>query len=318
MIEEPTVFILGAGASKPYGYPTGDDLRKFLCESYMNEIFAPYIASHHHPEEYREALVRETNIFIDNFFHALISIDQFVSINRSNQDYHDFGKLAIASSILYHETKSLLPPQVEDGDWFSYLFTHLMQGRTEESDYQISENRISFITFNYDRSLESFFYYALCNTFTTVNEATIVDEINMIPILHINGQVARLPWSREDETLHYRSRFREIPSLTSYAGNIKIIYDDHDGGVILNARDMIQKAKRIFILGFGFAVENLKALSIPSALSQEQTIIGTALGLTVREIAEIRKSFLLPPKGQPMRYLDLENCDALQLLRDYL
>ena len=27
MIETPTLFVLGAGASKPYGYPTGPELR---------------------------------------------------------------------------------------------------------------------------------------------------------------------------------------------------------------------------------------------------------------------------------------------------
>ncbi len=32
MIEQETVFILGAGASFPYGYPNGDELRKSIIE----------------------------------------------------------------------------------------------------------------------------------------------------------------------------------------------------------------------------------------------------------------------------------------------
>jgi len=34
MITEDTVFILGAGASFPYGYPTGQGLRIQLCKEF--------------------------------------------------------------------------------------------------------------------------------------------------------------------------------------------------------------------------------------------------------------------------------------------
>lgn len=32
MITENTIFILGAGASKPYGFPTGAELREQICK----------------------------------------------------------------------------------------------------------------------------------------------------------------------------------------------------------------------------------------------------------------------------------------------
>ena len=31
MITQQTILVLGAGASKPYGYPTGADLKKLIC-----------------------------------------------------------------------------------------------------------------------------------------------------------------------------------------------------------------------------------------------------------------------------------------------
>jgi len=33
-----TVFILGAGASKPYGYPTGQELREYICKEFQTDL----------------------------------------------------------------------------------------------------------------------------------------------------------------------------------------------------------------------------------------------------------------------------------------
>ena len=48
MITKPTVFILGAGASKPYGYPTGDGLKDFIVDQFPS-MFASNLASHSNP-----------------------------------------------------------------------------------------------------------------------------------------------------------------------------------------------------------------------------------------------------------------------------
>ncbi len=34
MITKPTVFILGAGASKPFGYPTGNELKDLIVKHF--------------------------------------------------------------------------------------------------------------------------------------------------------------------------------------------------------------------------------------------------------------------------------------------
>jgi len=38
MIKEKTVLILGAGASKPYGFPTGEELRREIIDNYVNDV----------------------------------------------------------------------------------------------------------------------------------------------------------------------------------------------------------------------------------------------------------------------------------------
>ena len=37
MIETKTVFVLGAGANAPYGYPTGAGLRKEICKKSVGD-----------------------------------------------------------------------------------------------------------------------------------------------------------------------------------------------------------------------------------------------------------------------------------------
>ena len=40
MISEETLFILGAGASKPYRYLTGKELRKYICKGLPTDLSA--------------------------------------------------------------------------------------------------------------------------------------------------------------------------------------------------------------------------------------------------------------------------------------
>ena len=42
MIERPTLFVLGAGASEPYGYPTGAELRRYICDIFPG-LFSDFI-----------------------------------------------------------------------------------------------------------------------------------------------------------------------------------------------------------------------------------------------------------------------------------
>ena len=42
MITMPTVFILGAGASKPYGYPTGSELKNIILRNLEGEPISGY------------------------------------------------------------------------------------------------------------------------------------------------------------------------------------------------------------------------------------------------------------------------------------
>jgi len=53
MITQQTVFILGAGASAPYGYPTGAGLKDIICDeiSELFDLLIPRSDSIHHSYE---------------------------------------------------------------------------------------------------------------------------------------------------------------------------------------------------------------------------------------------------------------------------
>jgi len=103
MITEETVFILGAGASAPYGYPTGKKLRHRICKSFtigrniMQRL--PYY------EKIREKrILSEINEFKTAFENSSIrSIDLFLAMNPF---FSYIGKIAIIQNIIMAESSS--------------------------------------------------------------------------------------------------------------------------------------------------------------------------------------------------------------------
>ena len=97
-----------------------------------------------------------------------------------------------------------------------------------------------------------------------------------------------------------------------YVDNLKIIYEAENTPEVKEAHNLIQKAQRIFFLGFGYAKENLAILQIPNIL-ESQTIYGTAFGSTSTEITKISRRIgkqFFPPIIEPW--------DCLRLLREHL
>jgi hypothetical protein len=85
------------------------------------------------------------------------SVDRFL---EENGQYEEIGKLAIAATLTPYETYDAFKSQrvfttQEDARWYEYLF-HLM---VEGGHFQ--DNKLSILTFNYDRSLEACFFRQL-------------------------------------------------------------------------------------------------------------------------------------------------------------
>lgn len=306
MIENKTVFVLGAGASCPYGYPSGIKLREDIisnfCDQYQHYMDAD--------PNLKQDITMESNKakgFTDKFKKSSTkSIDLFLA---RNTEFKDVGKKAIAFRILDAEYHSKFRESMKDRslDWYSYIFDRLTDGLVKKDDYsRFCENNVSFITFNYDRSLEHFLYESLIHSFNNTPSKKIKEQISQLGIIHVFGQVSGLDWQELPSKLEYRHEVNRI-KIQKLVKNLRIIYEEEKNPELEEARELIGEAQRIFFLGFGYAKENLELLKISERLNAHQYICGTAFGSTTKEIQDIKTILELDTQIEPW--------DCLMLLR---
>lgn len=315
MISEKTLFILGAGASLPYGYPSGKDLRKSISFNFVNDYVNYFCNSN--VDQNNQNYINYLRKFSNKFYKSSNkSIDLFLS---RNPEFNSVGKLAITLEIFKAEFESNFREKISNvnQDWYSYLFDRLTNTFKNKDQFKLSENEISFITFNYDRSLQQFLFESLFNSFESIKDTEAANEIRNIPILHVYGQIAPLPWESHNSGISYK---RKIMSdiIDSANENIKLIDENNNSDIGQNISEMIRSADRIFFLGFGYAKENLEVLNFPYIIKEEHKIFGTGLGLTDREITEISNTFFYPGLTNSKNIIIKNNFDNLQLIREYL
>jgi hypothetical protein len=177
MIRTPTVLVLGAGASKPYGYPLGRELVNTIVKNVLN-----------FDSDLSKELDHVPRVIWRRFGEALKasaspSIDAFL---ESRPDFIDIGRYAIAFELLRCEKPEIF---YEKDDWYHYLYDKMRDPNRFES---FGESKISIITFNYDRSLEFFLYTALKHSFQE-NFGELVQNFRKIPIIHVHGQLGQSP-----------------------------------------------------------------------------------------------------------------------------
>ena len=252
MITRPTVFVLGAGASYGFGFPLGNRLKEIIIENFdpitsekVIELFTGLGFSGEQISSFRNQLRLSPSISVDSFLE-----------HRGDED-RDLGKLAIAYALIPLEKTDLL---FNISSWYNILFNKI---KSTFADFE--KNRISFITFNYDRSLEHFLMTALVNQFNKP-EQEVAEKLNKIPIIHLYGKLGKLPW----ETTKGDEFSREYkPQISQYllrrsSKSLKIIYDkfELDNEDFKQARKLLSNARRIYFLGFGYHTDNLDRLKI--------------------------------------------------------
>jgi hypothetical protein len=269
MFTEKTVLILGAGASAPYDFPSGEGLVKdivnglrsgsgmFKC---VRECFSDY-------KDFADSLVLSGTTSVDAFLEK-----------KENEKFLKLGKFSIAAALLPKENEYSLFKDKGPG-WYRQLFALLTEGCSFDD---FSKNDLSIVTFNYDRSLECYLKTALCNLYGGRNPEEYKEKLRAIKIIHVHGKLGYLPWETPDEQLDdetlrrpilygYKNRsatetdrlFEERGLLTTAAGNIQIISEDIDEtDKLKQAVRLLQESSKVFILGFGFHPTNLRRLKL--------------------------------------------------------
>lgn len=296
MIEKPTVIILGAGASFPYGYPLGMGLIEYIYNG-ITGIAKPL-------KDQLENLNFSEKEIVD-FAEELVlsqkmSIDAFL---EHRPEYMDMGKISIAYSIIKGElmSKSKLIDFNNDDNWFRYFYNSL---NTNFEDFE--ENKFSILTFNYDRSFEEFLFTALKHSYNEIDEncASIMEKI---PIIHLHGKVDSLPWQ---SWINGRKRpYGQIvsgESLQETSKGIKIIHENfEESEPFKKAHSLLAESEEIIFLGLNLLNEtNLNRLKIKSYLQKSQDngrimdkeIFASAYDVQIAERSRIESYFNYPIK----------------------
>jgi hypothetical protein len=260
MITTPSVLILGAGASKPYGYPTGAELlpRHFSWPTNLNQLLRTLGITAEGLADFQTA-----------FWASGLSIDAFL---ERRDELRTMGRTVIAARILHCESASDLYPTADH--WYELLINKLDAGPFSD----IEANKVTIVTFNYDKSLEQYLFTALCNRHKKSYEEVAL-LVSKLPIIHVYGDVGPLDWQSDTKGRKYGSGL--VPDeVKKAAESINIIAEGRDDSTALrHAREAIERAEKVFFLGFGFHADNMKRLGFlaePRPEAHKVRIVGSA------------------------------------------
>lgn len=255
MITTNTLLIVGAGASVPYGYPTGVQLRNELCNPANLKDLAEFVDKSL-IEKFCEEFSSAQRYSIDSFLSH--RADEYILLDNENQSRFTFGKLgklAIASQLLKRENPFNLENPIDSNDhWLMYLWSCLTPNDLPKSEFK--NNNIKIITFNYDRVIEQYFQTVLMKYYGVgLDEA--IELRKQIEIIHVYGVLQNL----EDRP------YGKIDAFSKAAEYIKVIPEarKEDDKEFARAKEIISWAKKICFIGFGFDDLNVYRLGLNSS-----------------------------------------------------
>lgn len=270
MLKTPTVFVLGAGASNIFGFPLGLE----LCQQ-VKGAFAPGQSQFQALLEMTAFRARDVELFRNELlFSGQSSVDAFLELRP---EFTDVGKAAMAYLLIGAENESILWERGPHDHWINYLL-----GYMSCSFEDFGKNSVSFLTFNYDRSLEHYLHRALMSRYGKTSEECKV-ALDQIPIIHLHGRLGYLPWQQK-----YGRSYQPVvdaKTLEMCVSGIKIVHEettDRDDD-FKQARKLLTDAGRIYFLGFGFGSKNIERLEITNLESGKAW--ATGVGIEGRELS---------------------------------
>jgi hypothetical protein len=284
MFKKRTVFILGAGASIPYGFPSGYKLVSDIIDNLSNVDKVRILAS------VSEELHGSDNKFYDNNIKSLKeslsmavveSIDDFL---EARPEYLSIGKAAIAQALIPYETEQTLFNRNPDKNWYSMIFEVL-----RKDIGKLEDRLISFITFNYDRSLEHYLYTQLRNFLNIpIDESKKI--MDKIPIIHIYGHIGNLEWQDTSDVRNYQPHAYEHQILVAMKRLLVIHEGNQVNENIMEAQRLIHQCEKIRLLGYGFHDTNTERLNLVVS-GTGKDIRATSYGLSKLQRINIAKYF---------------------------
>jgi hypothetical protein len=308
------VFVLGAGASVPFDFPTGGKLLRERKDQNV-DVLRGMAATEISAEEAADlhAALRQSE---DNSIDALLEY---------RPDLERAGKLVIAASLLGKE-EGCVDKTVRDNDWIQYLLSLMAEGAHNIDEF-MAGNPITFVTYNYDRLVE----YKMMNLLRAKWQASdekLLEVLQRIPVIHLHGQLGTItrgamhvPFGALGQVkkfVHDVDPRTEL--IVRAAQTIRIVHQVKEDETFLEARTALTLANTVFFLGFGFGRDNVRRLGLMN-LPKSGTLYATRTHMTDQEYIK----YFLEPLQAAMRSqlihggpMPSKDWDCLRLLREHV
>ena len=300
------VFIIGAGCSVPYGFPTGAMLMQklksfnysrkfprdpndssdiFLVDLYQehfgysstdNKIkyqsdYAKVLPYPEHEKLYNQLMDEIVLPFSRSIRRSMmVSTDEFLKnrLGQKQNEQADFGKRLIAYEILKAEQTSRL----WNIDWIQHLLSRIDQ----QSNWDEILKQTVFLTFNYDRVLEYciFLYLTSDKQYADADAHAFIKEMQ---IHHVNGFIGSLeeiPFGAVEN-----GKYQEI------AKRMETVWEkrkNRNESEKEKYQDFLKNAQRVYFMGFSYIPDNLESIGIPrgAGIIRNAKVYATAMGLS--------------------------------------
>lgn len=319
MINKNTVIITGAGANKDYNFPTGNELIIDICENYLS-LYDKHITkndklatdSHLLETELKGSkdFVKESKDFIKAFSDANIQIDKFISVHKDGPKYDKYAKHAIILTLIEHEFRNR--DKIKD-KWLERLYIEMTNGLNESGHKELNKNKITFITFNYDRVIEYFFIRRTMDQYKVYREEAY-DLIKQINFIHVYGMIDNIPPFPKSWT-NFGNDGNPIGNMSwVLRRNIDLVRENDDVDVkhlksYYNIQSALKKAERLIFLGYGFNKYNSKeVLNLPESIKNVRDLYMTRRDPANDGFDEIFKEIF---KYQSDKFITKESCEDL-------
>jgi len=305
------VFVLGAGASRPYGLPTSKELRAILLGTEAGDralislginydrivSFLDSRGMRHEPK-YGELFARATEreipedlnvarLFVDaalagfcvgrgatlkNFRYRLFN-SQRVSIDAFVTNNPDLEQIAkhAVAAVL------LLCEREErlEADWYQQFLERLMRSGAHDGEFGV-------ITFNYDRSFEHYFKRAYTHNYLT-DELLARKLYKQLKIVHAYGCLGTL----EGNIMPPLVRYGDIDTFGNAVDQMELATPEHDPNDKI--KGLLDGVERVVFIGFGFWKENMDLIELDK--KNRPSVYASAFRLPVTVMEDVKARY---------------------------
>jgi hypothetical protein len=270
MIRKSTVLIIGAGGSIPYKLPSGAELLGRVIGDLSNAplysaIYRLTGQNQTHVEAIRKRL---TKAMTD-------SIDAFLEKNPDDPFVQDLGKISIAYCLWPLLQRARAYVALPEEDWISFVWNRMHQEARSFKD--LRQNKLTFITFNFDTLLEAKLVQAIGALYPRVSKPDAQAYVESIA-LHVHGTLSQPPKTGEPPD----------DWLKQAKDDIRVVHQEIDKALLSSLSKLIDDAEIVAFLGFGYHPDNLKKLGFPR--NDKPGLFGSAFGLGLGEKAHVTRS----------------------------